>query len=454
VFVYFPSDDPTIEPGAASKFRFWVNMVTVVGAIIGQVGFGFAADAWGRAKFYGYELAILLVSTIGVSMCSYGVLPATETEFRSSMSVLGWFYFWRTISGIGVGAEYPLTAVLTAEYVYNNNWLSLFTFVANLGLRWASCSSRARMLAAVFLMQPIGQLCASAAGWIAVLIVDKKFDLQHRLTADPPLGAQDARAIVDSIWRGVVGFGAVPALVAICFRIFLPDPGRWTIEVQEDLDRGVHDTNLWPQRWRKRKQSAEKRKLRTDMELESSPRLDGHHGAPEAEEDVSQVPSAESMWAYLKDSGNWPLLFGTCSCWFLLDLAFYGLGINSSQTLALIWASVKADETVGMSPPPPWNPDPTRPNDTIYEVLVQNSKKSIYTVSVGSLFGSILLLLIINRVPRKQFLAFSFLGLAAFLLATGITLLKVFGTKGRTVTLVLYGLCQLFFNLGKFICKG
>jgi PHS family inorganic phosphate transporter-like MFS transporter len=424
-------------------------MVTLVGAIIGQVGFGFAADRWGRAKFYGYELAILLVSTIGVSMCSYGVLPATKSEFRSSMSVHGWFYFWRTISGIGVGAEYPLTAVLTAEYVYVHSIpLSLCLFFVNLYFRWASYSSRARMLAAVFLMQPIGQLCAAAAGWIAVEIVNKKFDLQNRLTADPPLGAQDTRTIVDSIWRGVVGFGALPALIAICFRVILPDPGRWTIEVQEDLDRGVRDTNRWSEKWRSRKRSPAQRERRTDIELESAPRRSGRSRTREDEDDTSNGSNPESLKTYLKDSGNWPLLFGTCSCWFLLDLAFYGLGINSSQTLALIWASVKADETVGMTPPPAWNPDPTRPNDTIYEVLVQNSKKSIYTASVGSLFGSILLLVIINRVSRKQFLAYSFLVLAAFLFATGITLLKVFGTSGSTVTLVLYGLCQLLFNLG------
>jgi PHS family inorganic phosphate transporter-like MFS transporter len=99
-------------------------MVTLIGSMLGQIIFGFAADKWGRARFYGYELAIILVSTIGVSMCSYGVLPATESEFRSSMSVHGWFYFWRLVAGIGVGAEYPLTAVLAAEYVFSSRALN------------------------------------------------------------------------------------------------------------------------------------------------------------------------------------------------------------------------------------------------------------------------------------------------------------------------------------------
>jgi PHS family inorganic phosphate transporter-like MFS transporter len=308
------------------------------------------------------------------------------------------------------------------------------------------------MLAAVFFMQPVGQLCASAAGWIAAEIVNQKYDLQNRLTAEPPLGPQDARAIVDTIWRGVVGFGAIPAVIAICFRVILPDPGRWTIEVQEDLDRGVHDTNLWPERWRRKKQKPGMEEGRTDIELGSSRRHEAGEHAREAQTDVNPVPSHETLGGYLKDSGNWPLLFGTCSCWFLLDLAFYGLGINSSQTLALIWANVKVDEQNGVAPPP-WNPDPTRPNDTIYDVLVQNSRKSILTVSIGSLTGSILLLLIINIVPRKKFLAFSFLVLAAFILATGITLLKVFGTPASTVTLVLYGLCQLLFDLGRVLQK-
>lgn len=110
VFVYFSGSGGDESEGR--HFKFWVNIITLLGAIIGQILFGVLADKLGRARFYGYELAIILVSTIGVSSTAYGI---KSQRFGSSMSVEGWFYFWRLMMGIGIGAEYPLTSVLTAE---------------------------------------------------------------------------------------------------------------------------------------------------------------------------------------------------------------------------------------------------------------------------------------------------------------------------------------------------
>ena len=33
------------------------------------------------------------------------------------MDILGWIMFWRFFVGLGIGAEYPLSAVITAEFV-------------------------------------------------------------------------------------------------------------------------------------------------------------------------------------------------------------------------------------------------------------------------------------------------------------------------------------------------
>jgi PHS family inorganic phosphate transporter-like MFS transporter len=99
IYVYFSTDK------TAESFKFWANIVTLVGSIIGQIAFGIAADKWGRAKFYGYELAIILVSALGLSMCSSGIQPSTTTDFSASMSFQSWFYFWRFVMGIGIGVS-------------------------------------------------------------------------------------------------------------------------------------------------------------------------------------------------------------------------------------------------------------------------------------------------------------------------------------------------------------
>lgn len=93
-----------------SSFRLTcINIATLTGTLAGQVLFGFLADMKGRQKMYGMELILLIGATLGVVMSSRGT--------NGSMSVYGWLLWWRIIVGIGVGADYPLSAVITAESV-------------------------------------------------------------------------------------------------------------------------------------------------------------------------------------------------------------------------------------------------------------------------------------------------------------------------------------------------
>jgi len=84
-----------------------INIATLAGTMIGQIVFGFLADKYGRKKMYGVELVMLITATLGVVMSSEGA--------EGSMSVFAWLIWWRIIVGIGVGADYPLSAVITSE---------------------------------------------------------------------------------------------------------------------------------------------------------------------------------------------------------------------------------------------------------------------------------------------------------------------------------------------------
>lgn len=79
------------------NYEIAVGVVTLGGSIIGQVGFGFAADVWGRRKMYGQELIITIGATLGVLMASTGA--------HGSMSIIVWLLVWRFVLGIGIGAE-------------------------------------------------------------------------------------------------------------------------------------------------------------------------------------------------------------------------------------------------------------------------------------------------------------------------------------------------------------
>jgi PHS family inorganic phosphate transporter-like MFS transporter len=88
-----------------------IDSVTLAGCIIGQIALGVAADFLGRKRLYGWELVILIASALGVAMSSNGASFSGE----SSMRISAWLMFTRFIAGIGIGADYPLTAVITAE---------------------------------------------------------------------------------------------------------------------------------------------------------------------------------------------------------------------------------------------------------------------------------------------------------------------------------------------------
>ena len=203
-FVYFPNDRwPAIV----------INVVTLFGSVVGQLLFGFLADYYGRTKLYGIELVLVIVSTIGVATANFGY---------SDMSFLGLFVWWRFVMGVGIGAEYPLSAVITSE--------------------WSSTQSRITMLASVFLMQPVGQALAQLVGVFVVLGRENQYGLEAMQCGLNDKYSEECKRIIDGVWRIVIGSGAVPALLAIIFRFFLYDCGLYTLEVKSKPGTAFRDT--------------------------------------------------------------------------------------------------------------------------------------------------------------------------------------------------------------------
>ena len=82
-----------------------IKVATSAGTVIGQVVFGYMADWVGRKRMYGIELIIILAATLAQSL----------TASSTSLSLVGVMVFWRVIMGIGIGGDYPLSAVITSE---------------------------------------------------------------------------------------------------------------------------------------------------------------------------------------------------------------------------------------------------------------------------------------------------------------------------------------------------
>lgn len=103
--VYWQKSHKGVMPTSSENA---IKVALQAGAVMGQLVFGYAADWLGRKRMYGIELIIILAATL--AQC----LSASST----ALSVVGVLVFWRVVMGIGIGGDYPLSAVITSEYVY------------------------------------------------------------------------------------------------------------------------------------------------------------------------------------------------------------------------------------------------------------------------------------------------------------------------------------------------
>jgi PHS family inorganic phosphate transporter-like MFS transporter len=94
---------------------------------------------------------------------------------------------YRFIMGVGVGGDYPLSAIITSEF--------------------AATRIRGRMMACVFSAQGYGQFLAALIGFISIMAL--KSDIINGPTTYDK---------VDLAWRILIGLGAVPGAIALYFR--------------------------------------------------------------------------------------------------------------------------------------------------------------------------------------------------------------------------------------------
>jgi PHS family inorganic phosphate transporter-like MFS transporter len=130
------------------------------------------------------------------------------------------------------------------------------------------------------------------------------------------------KTAVDSIWRIVVGVGAIPAVVAIVFRFLIWDSGLYDLEVKKQGPRALINTA---------------RVYGGYEEVDSSHATDADHAhalngtAGEGTHGVEEPRqfSMKDLRQFFIEEENYKYLVGTSLCWFLLDFAFYGLGMGT-----------------------------------------------------------------------------------------------------------------------------
>jgi len=145
-------------------------------AVIGQLLFGFLGDIIGRKTVYGVEATLM-------------ALGALLSAFSPNVY---WLIACRSLMGIGIGGDYPISATIMSEY--------------------SNVKDRGKLTALVFANQGIGSVAAVFVSLASVI-------------AFPP----------DLAWRVIAAVGAIPAATVIYLRRKTPEiRGGPSCEGQED----------------------------------------------------------------------------------------------------------------------------------------------------------------------------------------------------------------------------
>lgn len=337
-----------------------------IGALVGQMSFGYLADALGRKAVYGKELMLIIFATI---MCL-----TVPTGSLSPNHCLVYLTIWRVVLGIGVGGDYPMSASVTSDR--------------------SNLRKRGTMLGYIFANQGWG----SFMGAIVFIIV-----LECYKTA---MNTHKEVSKVDGVWRICVGLSLIPAFGTLYQRLTLPEAKRY-----EDAQKIGHE-------------DLEVKKISAKDEKGSDDASDHVQPAPQQAAPADKVQFLEfvkymSEWRHLK------ILIGTCACWFLLDIAFYGINLNQNVVLSEIGFDGKTGSTA-------W--------EKLYRLGVGN----LIITGLGFVPGYYVTILTVEYIGRKpiQLMGFAFEALFLGILA------GKFHALSHAAFIVNFALLQFFFNFG------
>jgi PHS family inorganic phosphate transporter-like MFS transporter len=138
-----------LQPGV----DFGLKVASPIGNLVGQILFGWLADLVGRKRMCKCEWSICFIETeVVLRTMADGIelmiiITATFTQALAgsgpAVNIVGVLTCLRFIMGIGIGGDYPLSAVISSEF--------------------AATRSRGRLMTAVFASQGWGYLGKNAS---------------------------------------------------------------------------------------------------------------------------------------------------------------------------------------------------------------------------------------------------------------------------------------------------
>ncbi|MGH3398982.1 MAG: MFS transporter, partial [Streptosporangiaceae bacterium] len=266
----------------------------------------------------------------------------------------------RIILGIGIGGDYPVSATIMSEY--------------------SGKKSRGRMVGLVFAMQGAGLLVGPllASGLLASGLAD------------------------DTVWRVLLGFGAIPGLAVFYLR------------------RQIHETPRFAAAGGASEEAEAAIKAATAGT--SGPAAGGEGAKRKAPigESAARVPqsAADGFMVFLRHRTMLLWLIGTAGCWALLDFCYYGNSISTPEILALL------------------NPKAS----LLHNTLIQLAIFAVFAVP-----GYIVAILLLDKSGRRRIQWFGFAMMALMFLLIGLIPAV---TRYALPFILLYGISYFFTEFG------
>ena len=282
---------------------------------------------------------------------------------------------------------------------------------------------RGIMLSAVFLAQAIGRLLAYGIGLGALRGLTAPLDTKTSDIDD------QTKIVMDIFWRLELALAGIPAIFAIGFRLFIPETPRFYSAVKRDIKKARESLTMIGSR------SPE---LIADIEQIMV-------SGPEDQLLLSEQRSWGKMARdyYFGPAKGWKPLFAISIQWLLLDVVFYGVGLDSPGTLAALWLDKDPVHPIST-----WNDDPGFPNATIVQTIDNNLVRTLQLSSVAGMAGSLAVIALVDRLSRRTHYLWTTWILAILFACMSISVSQTYGKPNHQVNMVLYALAQFMFNVG------
>ncbi|KAJ2867037.1 hypothetical protein GGH94_001103 [Coemansia aciculifera] len=376
-FVYYGDATGSAQNTVPKKWDTLIKIAVQIGCLLGQLIMGRLGDKVGRTTVYSAGLMIAIITTIA---------SAFSSSMVKGFNVFVVLFIWRVLLGFGIGSDYPLTATIVSEY--------------------ASVHNRGKLIAAVFSCQGFGNVMAPIVGIIVTACFKSSIDTDV--------------LNLDYVWRIIIGIGCIPGLSTLYWRLTMEDSKRFQLETAKAAAASA-DEEMLREKLLAKQQYAEGRGIEANSVA--------HTPAEPTETFTPTIRRAKTFTQYFSEWRHLKVLLGTSIAWFALDVAFYGINLNSSIVIDAIGFAGDIK------------------NDKPSKFIIRNCLGNIIINLLGSVPGYWITVFTIERLGRIKIQLMGFAALTVLYIVLGFAYHQILD-KSVAGFIVLFTCAQLFQNFG------